>query len=73
MTDLQNIFDGKPTRDVPLSEYSLHDVAGLLKRFVRELPEPIFSVRLQNLFFAAMGSSCKGKQKKKTQSTLVFL
>lgn len=35
--------------------YSVHDVAGLLKRYIRELPEPIFTLRLQSFFFAALG------------------
>lgn len=54
MSDLQNIFDGKPVRRVDMKEFSVHDVAGVLKRYIRELPEPIFTARLQNLFFAAL-------------------
>ena len=55
MAELQVTFDTRPMRAVDFSTYSVHDVAGLLKRFVRDLPEPIFTNRLQSLFFATQG------------------
>ena len=36
-----------------LDGYSVNDVAGLFKRFMRELAEPIFTARLQGMFHAA--------------------
>jgi len=53
MAELQVLFDTRPGKPVDFSDYSVHDVAGLLKRYIRELPEPLFTLRLQNLFFAA--------------------
>jgi hypothetical protein len=52
----QALFDSKPA-NVDLSDFSAHDVANVLKRYVRELPQPIFTARLQSLFFAALGTN----------------
>ena len=54
MTELQVVFDTRHMQKVDFSQFSVHDVAGLLKRYVRELPEPVFTLRLQNFFFASL-------------------
>ena len=53
---MQAAFDAKPA-SLSLVDYSVHDVAAVLKRFVRELPQPVFTARLQSMFFAALGTS----------------
>jgi len=50
----QALFDSRPAK-VDLAEFSVHDVAAVLKRYIRELPQPIFTARLQSMFFSALG------------------
>jgi len=56
VAELQLHFETKPMVPVDFSKYSVHDVAGVLKRYFRDLPEPIFTFRLQNLFFSTQGT-----------------
>jgi len=51
MSELQVHFDTRPTTPVDFSSYVVHDVAGILKRFIRDIPDPLFTQRLQRLFF----------------------
>ena len=52
----QAAFDAKPAT-INLADFSVHDVAAVLKRFIRELPQPIFTARLQSIFFATLGTA----------------
>jgi len=54
----QALFDSRPAK-MDLVEFSVHDVAAVLKRYIRELPQPIFTARLQSMFFSALG---KGRE-----------
>jgi len=42
MQDLKRIFDTEGGDSLDFDKHSIHDVAGLLKLFFREMPEPIF-------------------------------
>ena len=52
--ELKKQFD-KGNNKIDLSEYSIHSVAGLLKLYLRELPEPILTFELYDCFIAAHG------------------
>ena len=58
---IQALFDAKPTT-INMADFSVHDVAAVLKRYIRELPQPIFTARLQSLFFAALGTSRRARR-----------
>jgi len=73
MSELQVVFDTRPMQPVDFSSYSVHDVAGLLKRFVRELPEPIFTMRLQNFFFTTLDMADEKRRLVALQLLLVIL
>jgi len=55
---LRNMFDQDPLKDIQIDDsvYLPHDIAGVLKLYLRELPEPLLTMRLYKCFIAA--SSC---------------
>lgn len=55
-TELEAVFYSQPTQaEQMLQSCSVHDLAALLKRLLRDIPEPLFTNELIDLFYQSHG------------------